>query len=478
MKSGFKYIVIFIIGSLSIVFLIQLFWLEGLYSSIKTETEKEIIECLRTANTYEIAYRLDSIEALPKTDRPTGEISIGQSITNEENEDGRMFIQSRRVMKDGDTIQSVKEVDEGDFNLLQFDRISVLIREALHQTLDSVAPVRLDIVYSSLCASFKEKGMKSKIYRLEVLDFDSDIVMESMDFIEENTSYSQFAYVYDPTNNIGYQIRIEALTRTVLNQMLGILATTFLIVLILGFAFWYLIRTILLQKTLEEMKEDFTNNMTHELKTPIAVAYSATDVLLNFGQADNKERREKYLAICKEQLEKLSGLVEQILSMSMERRLKFILKEEYIQLKGVLETLAEQHRIKAGKEVAFNIDIQPHDLTLYADKTHLTNIIGNLIDNAIKYSHKSIAIDIKAYKEVEYYVIEIKDNGIGIPPDKQKYLFEKFYRVPQGNKHNAKGYGIGLFYVKTVVEKHGGTISVKSIVDKGSVFTIKIPLEK
>lgn len=152
--------------------------------------------------------------------------------------------------------------------------------------------------------------------------------------------------------------------------MSGILTTSFVILIILCFAFWILIRTILQQKTLEEMKSDFTNNITHELKTPIAVAYAANDALLNFNQAEEKAQRDKYLRICQEQLQRLSGLVEQILSMSMERRKTFRLHPEPLSMESILEPLIEQHKLKAEKPVHISTDIEPAGLTLTADRTH------------------------------------------------------------------------------------------------------------
>ncbi|WP_349875413.1 sensor histidine kinase, partial [Bacteroides cellulosilyticus] len=254
-----------------------------------------------------------------------------------------------------------------------------------------------------------------------------------------------------------------------------ILTTSFVILIILGFSFWFLIRTILRQKTLEEMKSDFTNNITHELKTPIAVAYAANDALLNFNLAEDKQQRDKYLGICQEQLQRLSGLVEQILSMSMERRKTFRLHPETLSLHDLFPTLIEQHKLKAGKPVEINLDIAPEDLTIIADRTHFSNILSNLIDNAIKYSPDKADIMICCRKkETEQVEISVTDHGIGIPTDKQPHIFDKFYRVPTGNIHNTKGYGLGLFYVKTMVEKHGGMVTVRSEAGKGSTFTIRI----
>ena len=229
-------------------------------------------------------------------------------------------------------------------------------------------------------------------------------------------------------------------------------------------------------QTLEEMKSDFTNNITHELKTPIAVAYAANDALLNFNLAEDKQQRDKYLGICQEQLQRLSGLVEQILSMSMERRKTFRLHPETLSLHDLFPTLIEQHKLKAGKPVEINLDIAPEDLTIIADRTHFSNILSNLIDNAIKYSPDKADIMICCRKkETEQVEISVTDHGIGIPTDKQPHIFDKFYRVDQSRSSDTGGTGLGLAIAKEIVTLHGGAISASS---KNHVvtFTVSLPL--
>jgi signal transduction histidine kinase len=202
------------------------------------------------------------------------------------------------------------------------------------------------------------------------------------------------------------------------------------------------------------------------------VAYSATDALLNFNKAEEKETREKYLLICKEQLLNLTGLVEQILSMSMSRNKTLKLRIEDIPIQSLVTNLVEQHKLKSDKNIAFEIQV-PDDLIVRADRNHLHNMLSNLIDNAIKYSDENPEIGISIYRKESNAVIEVTDRGIGISEANQKHLFEKFYRVPHGNLYPVKGYGLGLYYVKTMMEKQGGTVSVKSAPGKGSVFTLK-----
>ena len=138
--------------------------------------------------------------------------------------------------------------------------------------------------------------------------------------------------------------------------------------------------------------------------------------------------------------------------------------------------IAEQQKLKTDKCVDMNILVRPENLTVYADRTHLHNIVSNLADNAIKYSSDNVEIHIQASTDGEYCIISIADNGTGISQENQKHIFDRFYRVPKGDLHDVKGYGLGLFYVKTMIERHKGEITVKSVLNRGSEFIIKIPV--
>lgn len=273
---------------------------------------------------------------------------------------------------------------------------------------------------------------------------------------------------YRVNGDITYYAYISPLTNNILREMGGIIITSALIALVLTFGFWYLLHVIARQRTIEEMKDDFTNNMTHELKTPIAIAYAANDSLLQFPDPKDEERTKKYLTAALDQLSKLSGLVESILAMSMERRKNLTMAKEKLDVKEFLINVIEQQKLKADKPCEIVLECQ-EDATVEADPTHFSNVIGNLIDNSIKYSGDSVYIIIKADdKEVS-----IADNGIGIPEKSLPGIWSKFYRVPHGNRSDVRGYGIGLFYVKSIIDKHGWSIGVESKPGKGSKFTIK-----
>lgn len=480
MKESFRYIVIVILASLLAVFCWQVYWLHGLYVSLEEELKRELIKSVETADQMDVIYRSDLIESKEEKKNYEKVVSISGKTDEEGNllfEKEEQLIDRRKEQNDTTVITSDLSVD----NLSIFDFLRKSLNESIHDAIDQEEKIDIHRIDSLLKKTLIKNNITIGHRYTELYDNETDSIISST--YNENAKHKQadiptIIYTIGTDQYYSYRIYMEPLTQTVLIRMGGILATTLLIILILAFAFWYLIRTVLNQKTLEEMKDDFTNNMTHELKTPIAVAYSATDALLNFDLSKDEEKRKKYLRICRDQLLRLSNLVEQILSMSMEQRKSFILHPEEIRLKEVINGLVEQHKLKAEKPISFTINYATDDLTLYADRTHLTNMLSNLIDNAIKYSGQETQITIRVDIHNDMCSFSVTDNGQGIPTEKQSHIFDKFYRVPHGNLHNVKGYGLGLFYVKVMAEKHGGSASVKSAPGKGSTFTIQIPAGK
>lgn len=502
-----KNIALLVILSLVGIFAYQVYWLTGLYRTMCTDLERNITEAMRISDYNEMLVR---IERLQQRNREHGEVAISTGFDKQ----GKQFVRSSTVLHQvsdttalkgftaqKDTFQKV-EIDtvqpdamlhasEGLNMILRnqstMTGMAVYLQRGLHSGLDLLMNPSFNVYDSLLSVRLHEMDIHIH-YRLYALYKGYDIddrwlytdtlgTGGTSGYIPSSQAVS-YQYEYSSSKHDIYYLITEPLGGIVLQQMAGILITSLVILLILGFSFWYLIRTILRQKTLEEMKSDFTNNITHELKTPISVAYAATDALLNFQQADDPSKRERYLRICQEQLQKLGGLVEQILSMSMERRKTFCLHREEVRLADLLHTLAEQHKLKADKPVGISLNIVPADLTVCADRIHLSNIISNLLDNAVKYSVGQADIIVSCNRMTiggqDYTEISVLDHGIGIARDRLPHVFDKFYRVPTGNLHEVKGYGLGLFYVKTMVEKHGGTVDVKSEPGKGSVFSIKL----
>lgn len=216
------------------------------------------------------------------------------------------------------------------------------------------------------------------------------------------------------------------------------------------------------------MKEDFTHNMTHELKTPVAVAYSAADSMLRYYDQSDEQRNKRLLTIIMQRLNYLSGMIENILSMSMERFRTMQLNIEKIRLKPIVDDVAAMIEMKADKPVRIETDIKD-GAEVSTDPLHFGNIISNLLDNAVKYSGDAVEIRIIG----DDHGLCVSDNGIGIAKENLPHIFDKFYRVTEGDRYEVGGYGLGLYYVRRIVEMHGWSIAVASEEHKGTTFTIK-----
>lgn len=263
---------------------------------------------------------------------------------------------------------------------------------------------------------------------------------------------------------------------TILGDMKRMLIMQGLSVFFLVFAFLYLLRTLFRAKEVERIRRDLTHNITHELKTPIAAAYAATEALHTMPNiANDSVVRSEYINISLNELRRLSGMVEEILRTSTEEFTTAELRIEECDVRSIVSDVRSSLNLRySTREITWNINIE-ESCAVVADGFHLRGIISALIDNAIKYSEGRPMITIRATTRSGYTYLTIEDQGVGIPDDEQKRIFDKFYRVTKGNNYTTSGYGLGLFYVKSIVKRHNGSVAVESSPGKGSSFTIKLP---
>lgn len=267
--------------------------------------------------------------------------------------------------------------------------------------------------------------------------------------------------VYFPTKNI------------YIARQLGVMIYSSIgILIVIGF-FVYIVFVIFKQKRLSEMKTDFINNMTHEFKTPIATIQVSSDALLRSNISSNPEKVTTYAGIIKDETNRLKGQVEQILKIAMVDNVKNKLKKEEFDFNQMIHDIADNMMVRIeNAKCKLDIHLDAKNAIIAGDRDHFVNVIYNLVDNALKYSQENPYLRIRTFNKKSKLVVEIEDHGIGIPKEAQKHIFEKFFRVSTGNVHNVKGFGLGLSYVKGIVESHHGKIHLHSIPGKGTTFTI------
>lgn len=263
----------------------------------------------------------------------------------------------------------------------------------------------------------------------------------------------------------------------VMKQMRVMIFGVIFFTLIIITAFYVTVHTLLRQKKLSEIKNDFINNMTHELKTPLATISLAVDAMRNEKVVHDRGKSEYFSSIIKEENKRMNKQVETILQAALIDRQELQLKLQPIHAHEVIRHVMDNFALQF-QEIHANVILElnaRYDLA-EADEVHFTNLISNLIDNAVKYSRDKLSIRITTHNNGKCLTIRIEDNGIGMNKETQRRIFEKFYRAHTGNVHNVKGFGLGLSYVKSVVDAHHGRIKVESAVGKGTAFTLEIPL--
>ncbi|MDG2330004.1 MAG: HAMP domain-containing sensor histidine kinase [Flavobacteriales bacterium] len=257
------------------------------------------------------------------------------------------------------------------------------------------------------------------------------------------------------------------------------LAITSIIIILIVAIFTYAISIILRQKKLSVMRNDFINNMTHELKTPISTIHISSDVLLRTDIHKDPERIKRYAKIIKAENNRLEGQVEKVLQLAKLEKGEIQLNKSIINIHTVIKNIAETFEISIqDRKGKLHFELNAEHVEIEADPLHITNVIATILDNANKYSPEEPEISINTLSDKEKVIISIQDNGKGIKAEDLKHVFEKFYRVPTGNIHDVKGFGLGLFYVKSILKSHNGHITASSEPNIGSTFTITLPLIK
>jgi two-component system phosphate regulon sensor histidine kinase PhoR len=251
-----------------------------------------------------------------------------------------------------------------------------------------------------------------------------------------------------------------------------------LLIVIILILFYIAVRIIFNMRKLDEMKTAFISNMTHEIKTPLATIGLACEMLQDESISQDNESRHNFVGIINDENQRMRVLVETILQSAKMSKKNFRINPKEVDVHQIIDKVSKSFRLTlTNRGGTMETDLQAAPPVIEADELHLTNLIYNLIDNAIKYSNEAPHITVSTAVEGHFLTLKVADQGIGISKEDQKHVFEKFYRVSTGDIHNVKGFGIGLNYVAQVVRLHQGHISLESEPGKGSTFTVSLPAE-
>lgn len=344
-----------------------------------------------------------------------------------------------------------------------------------NKTINDSIPVRMvDSAYRN------ELGKTNKKLKFAIL-FESykDSIPNKWNLAKDSTGQVMTDKVFvGYSTPYSYQAKFEQTNAYVLSKMQMQIGGSILLLLLVAGSFIMLYRNLLAQQRLAEIKNDFISNITHELKTPIATVGVAIEALRNFNAMQSPERTKEYLDISAAELQRLSLLVDKVLKLSMFEKQQIELNKEPFDLKELMEETMKIMKLQFDKHKAtVHFTVSENSFMIEADKLHITSVIYNLLDNALKYGGNKPTIDV-ALKMPNPDLIEfvVSDTGIGIASQHQGKIFDKFFRVPTGDKHNIKGYGLGLSYVSEVVKTHKGTIQLNSESGKGSTFIVQLPV--
>lgn len=345
----------------------------------------------------------------------------------------------------------------------------------LHKQLDSSLPLQSKYLDTILADRLAVRGLNPEFIAVEYLDHADTVLVANPKLKSGKYEYELFCSPSVTPQGTYYALYITPVSHLILRQMVGMIICSVLLIALFSAAIIYLWRTTTQLRSLDEMKDSFVNSMTHELKTPIAVAYSAVDSVLRYYDANASEHNKEYLRIVLRELSRHSAMVEDILSVSMERRKMLDLRMEQTEAGPILMEVASNQRLNSPKPVEIHVDVSPQDMTLHTDPIHFANIISNLIVNAVKYSGDSVRIDVRMTPSY----LKVTDNGIGISSKHLPRIFDRFYRVPQkGDTYTVGGHGIGLYYVNNICSRMGWKISASSRPGKGTTFTIDFCLNQ
>jgi two-component system, OmpR family, phosphate regulon sensor histidine kinase PhoR len=467
-KNLIKLIILIISFVLLSLIIVQAYWVKNAISVERNNFENKVNDAVSN-----VISKLEKFETYDQLQR-----------TEQSQEDIKRFISSIDTLSGliADTLYAISSPAE----LQQIIRKTFMAREILEEMMTPDAAVESEkvpdkrILDSLLIDEFAKKGIETVFESGVFSTAKQKLVYERTGKYSDQLLANSFIYTLfpsEPAENPDYlAIYFPNKIRYLLKHTATMVLISLILIVIILMLFIYVIKIIVWQNRLSEMKTDFINNMTHEIKTPISTISLACEALNDVDIKKNETLAGNYLDVIKLENDRLAGIAEKILQNAIIEKEDFRLKREKVNvhetLNHVIHNIGIHVEVKDGKIIS---NFKAERPVISADKWHLVNVFSNLIDNATKYSPRKPEIKIITENYAEGVIITFSDNGIGISKENQKKIFDKLYRIPTGNVHDVKGFGLGLSYVKNIVERHGGKITVSSEIKKGSTFMVYLP---
>jgi two-component system, OmpR family, phosphate regulon sensor histidine kinase PhoR len=437
-------------------------------------TSEKVNVVVLQEHTGEIIKRYDtSVVTITKKGDPNGHWQIfsespGFNFTPDSNSTDNLIYLENTIDRYLDKTHLVNDVFEDMFNMKHYDAIENRLNFIV---LDSM--IGMELRDKGINTSY-EFGVYSPVRNVMVSEKTGQYHKELLEqgfafnlFPRDLFMTPEYLMIYFPNRD-----------RYMLSQMTVILSISALLLIIMGGVFFYTINIIIRQKRLSEMKNDFINNMTHEFKTPISTISLACEALNDKDLSSVEQVHNNYINVISEENNRLGSLAEKILETAVLDKGQIKLNYELIDLHKLLTEVIRNMKIQVNaKDGEIFTEFEAKECYVRGDRTHLTHVFINVIDNANKYTPFQPVIKVKTRDQGKGILISIEDNGIGISKANQKKVFEKLYRVHTGNIHDVKGFGLGLHYVKTIIEKHYGNVSMESELKKGTKIKIYLPFE-
>ncbi len=447
----------------------------------KSEIKNYLFQSIDTLSNSKYTYGATVLEEKFKIPKIPTDFLNNDSIIVKRYSGKEDYFFSQEIISTDDELKTYHE--ENSFSSFKtYDRENLEQLEYFIQQSQEHTPLNKRIDAKTLNKVLKEELAKRSInqnFKFGVYDDGLATKIKSGYFnIQPNETYS-FTLFEDNEGNSKYKLHIKFPKRRE-NMILGIMNILLLSLLFIGIiivAFSTSLYQLVRQKKISEIKTDFINNMTHEFKTPIATINLALDAIKSPKIISDEDKVKRYVQMIRDENKRMHGQVENVLRISKLEKNQIEINKSPLDIHDLIEDAIDHVRLLIkDKKGTISTEFSAISFETLGNKLHLTNVIVNILENAIKYSEDAPKIEVNTESTNKFFILKVKDQGIGMSRNAQKYVFDKFYREYKGNIHNVKGHGLGLAYVKEIVDNHQGTVYVESEKNKGSTFTVKLPL--